>query len=210
MKIMLADLVKLCKIFNHIPPETPNRIDLVLEYAESIIEKTGKADKNFGEVTLDIPMDIEHFSLTKDVLICMSIYIATLNNALLLKENNSLPLILLPSQLRCCSKVLSIISTYAEIPIYTENGCCMGRSYHSKCRLCKTCHYHGFSIDKNFNELRFVEDESEYFVVNTSIGFSKKFMRYADNAVCIGGISFEKTAEMLSSNYLFDPPLNPD
>ena len=175
-------MVALCNIFKHIPPETPNRMDTIFEYAESMnVGRQDDRNANFTqEVTLDIPdaslePETTRFSLNKNVLLSMSQNFSILNEAKVKTQNDNYPLIFLPSKLRCCSKFLNILNVYAGIHVYTQNGVRQGRLYHAKCRVCKTSHYHGYSIDKSLNEVQFADhDNAEYIFFQFKYWLFKK------------------------------------
>ena len=96
--------------------------------------------------------------------------------------------------------------TYTSLKIYSKYGDLDARSYHAKCRVCKVLYYHGFHVDKVngihvFDKPSGVEDT---LIFNGGVGFSRDIMKTADNIICIGGVSFEKTAEILNETYSFN------
>ena len=105
---------------------------------------------------------------------------------------------------------MSIISEFSHSIIYSEHGVSEGRMFHGKCGVCNSCHYHGYKLSKNSNEIEFISNTSEYICFNTGIVFTKNFMEHANIIITIGGISFEKTSQILTKSYQLTPPLNPD
>ena len=210
MKIHLRDVKILCELFKSVSPETPRRIDTILEYAKQMgLGKNAEESQMVYFATSGANND-EKFTPQRETLIKLS------QNLSLLKEagdvnRKQVPVILLPTTLRCCHKYMTIITSYATLSVYTEHGCREGRSYHAKCRVCGTSVYHGYRINRLGNEISFDdENDIEFLIFNTSMAFSKKLMKIIDNSICIGAISFEKTAELLTANHDFTVPLNPD
>ena len=117
--------------------------------------------------------------------------------------------VLLPNNLFCCNKMLNIIHTYANIRVYTSYGIQEARSYHGKCRKCKRVYYHGLAIDKNTGIYTF-DDFEDTILFSTGVAFSKEVIQRADDMICIGNISFERTASILDANYGFTTNVNPD
>ena len=207
MKILLSDLNALCGLFKHVPPETPSRFETMHQLAVSI--GIGKNDCHPSKMITILLHNNEcvadeEFVLSKAMLLRMS------HNITLLKEFKQKVNVLLPTNLRCCSKVMAILSDYASTLIYSEHGVSEGRLYHGKCRVCKTIHYHGYKINKISGEIEFVDNSSKYLIFNTGIAFTRNFMEHANNIICIGGVSFEKTALIMTRSYNLEPCLNPD
>ena len=210
MKIHLRDVKILCELFKCISPETPRRIDTILEYAKQMGIGGNLQESQMVHVSINGESKDEKFTPERETLIKLS------QNISLLKEAGDVnitqvPVILLPTTLRCCHKYMTIITSYATLLVYCEDGCREGRSYHAKCRVCGTSIYHGYRMHRQANEISF-EDESntQFLIFNSSTAFSMKLMKIIDNTICIGGVSFEKTAELLTANHDFAVPLNPD
>lgn len=211
MKIHLRDVKILCELFKSIPPETPQRIDTILEYGKQMGLGSNVRESEMVYLATTGISNNEKFTPEREKLIQLS------QNLSFLKEAGDVnikqvPVILLPTTLRCCHKYMTVITSYATLLVYTEDGCREGRSYHAKCRVCGTSIYHGYRIHRQANEISFDDDGSEkqFLVFNSSTAFSKKLMKIIDNSICIGGISFERTAELLTANHDFTVPLNPD
>ena len=94
---------------------------------------------------------------------------------------------------------------YTQKKVYYERDRIMQNA------VCGLLHYHGFTLNKKTGKLGFNDVTNlETIIFNSGIGFSKKLLENVNNIICIGGVSFEKTADIISESHAFDPPINPD
>ena len=212
MKIPFDVLILLSDLHKIVPSATPYRLEVILDYAECIMSSLPPPARKSKDVILKLHdeegMVDEEMVLNLDTLRRLFQNIPVLEKARSGIEDRFYQL-LLPSKNRCCYKHLNILTAYASILVYTENGTVHSRSYHGVCGKCKKAHYHGYSLDKASGEVEF-DDESETLIFNSDTAFSKRFIDYADNMICIGGVSFERTASILNTTFNLKPPLNPD
>ena len=212
MKLSLDVLILLRDLYKIVPSTTPYRMEVILEYAECVISSfpppTGKSKYVIIKLHDEEGMVDEEMVLNLDTLRRLCQNIPVLEKATSGIEDRLYQL-LLPSKNRCCYKHLNIITTYASILVYTEHGTVHSRSYHSVCGKCKKAHYHGYTLDKASGEVKF-DSDSVTLIFNSDTAFSKKFIDYADNMICIAGVSFERTASVLNTTFKLNPPLNPD
>ena len=216
MLIDLETLIIICDLYKYVPPRTPNRINVILQFCKEILaaspptEEHGKSKYIIFKLHDEKEGDNTVFELNYENLLRLSQNVVTLQHAVS-GIQRSYHKILLPSKIVCCQKIHNIVNAFALIKVYTENGVLDARSYHAKCRVCKLLYYHGFSVDKIKEVHEFEEfDDGGTILFNGGVGFSYEIMKRANNIICIGGVSFEKTAEILDESYAFTTALNPD
>ena len=66
------------------------------------------------------------------------------------------PLILLPKENFCCGKLLHLQAYFATVTVHQLEDVITARSYHSKCKLCKTTYSYGFTVDKSGKDVLFI------------------------------------------------------
>ena len=134
-------------------------------------------------------------------------------NQLLYKVTNrdSSPIftkIVIPNDYLCCGKLIGIKSLFASVKVYDLEFVYDARSYHGKCKICKSTFYHGYR-ESPTGERIFNTEHSEIFIFNSGIAFSLALMKYIDSMVSVGSVSFEKVAGIYQS-VLPGNNINPD
>ena len=201
MIINVELLAILSELFKSIPYHTPNRITLIHEFA-NVIWNSIKDVCCKKCCVINVSNESDYNKCSEFVLSIENIMkihqdIPIINHAFDIDFDN----IILPQIYFCCSKILKIIPYYASLPLYTTRGLKKCRLYHSKCSVCKTNYYPGFSEDKNENKKKFSPiSELEILAFNSGVAFTKELMKQFDNMICIGALSFEKISDIYKSN----------
>ena len=150
MKIELELMLFLAELYKAVPMITPDRYRLIFEMASEVWEERKEVQNRMQTVVVDVHNENSfststHFQLTVESIVQFEQDIPQVRTLLPFYEK--LDKILLPSTYYCCGKNLKIISYYATVPLYTDDGLIKAKSFHSKCKKCKTTHYYGFSED---------------------------------------------------------------
>ena len=196
MKFTIQELVVIGEIMKSIPNRTPNRSELILEYARMIIQ-----EEQPNEKLIEVPIDcqIERFELTIDCLDVVKCFLPVLSEKVSRIDGADLcPIVLLPTTNLCCGKLVKILGRHAVMTIYDIDRVNILRSYHGKCSSCKTSYYHGYSVDDN-GERRF-QRNWEVLMFTSGMAFSKRFLKYMDSMICVGGTSFERATNVYNHN----------
>ena len=210
MKINFELLVVLCDLYKAVPVRTPKRLDIILQFANIITESGLSCTRN---VIIDLHDEEKMFqnspfNLTMHELARLEQNIPKLK--LMTQNRINAPLILLPSVHFCCDKILKINSSYADVKVYSNDGLYRARSYHSKCKKCGCTYYHGFQESKSIGSRTFFNVELEIFNFNSSAAYTIALMKMVDNMICIGGVSFEKAADIVFESGNLSERINPD
>ena len=212
MKIELELLLLLADLYDNVPMVTPNRAELLYELASDIWQKRLQEENRCKKVVaIDLHSESDFCTNTN--------YRLTINDIVRLEQDmpslrckmsfyGTLDKILLPSSYYCCGEKLKIIQHYASMLLYTDDGVIKARSYHSRCKKCKSNYYHGFSEDcegkRTFEDLK----DLDVLIFNSGVAFTKSLMNRFDKLICIGAMTFEKLAEYYQSLHSVD--INPD
>ena len=190
-----------------IPNRTPNRSELILEYARTIIKEEQPNQK-----IVDVPIDcqFERFQLTIDCLDVVKFFLPVLTERVSKYDGTDLcPTILLPTTHLCCGKWIKILGRHAVMTIYDIDRVNELRSYHGKCATCKTRYHHGYRVLGNGE--RHFNPSWEVLMFTSGMAFTKRFLKYMDSLICVGGTSFERAANVYNHNTEgMQAPLNDD
>lgn len=211
MKINFEVLLVLCDLFKTVPLKTPKRLELIYEMLKELIDFENLFCSR--EVIIDIPNEELHFQNSPFTLNIQNIAILEQSAPKLnyITQNRlHVPFILVPSTFMCCEKSLKIVSSYAEMKVYTQKGLKMARSYHSKCKTCNYVYYYSYEEDKVKGSRKFIDRNMDVLMFNSGIAFTYNVLKMVDNMICIGGISFEKAADIICATNGISDDLNPD
>ena len=214
MKIEVELLLLLSELYKSIPHRTPKRYELIHEFASEIWNQR-QLENDHCKMTVAI--DVHNNN--EDLFSTSTNFQLTINNIVRFEQDmpavrcklafyEKIEKILLPLTYHCCNHELKIIPYHASLPLYTNDGLMMSRSYHAKCRKCKSNYYHCFSEDKEGK--RVFEDikDIDVIIFNSGVAFTKNLVAYFDKMICIGAMTFEKLGEFYKS--LHSVEINPD
>ena len=68
-------------------------------------------------------------------------------------------------------------------------------SYHGKCNLCKTSHFHGYKENSDGSRT-FDLSYCQVLLFNSGMAFTFKFLKYMDSMITVGGLSFERATNV--------------
>ena len=211
MKIHFELALLLSELYRSISHRTPKRHETIYGFAEEIWSELKNEVKNPAMIVIDVNNNNEnHYSSN-------TMYHLSLESIVKYEQDipavisklriNTFDQILLPGRFYCCDQTLKVIPYYASVALYTLEGLKKCRSYHAKCKRCKTSFYHGFY---ECGCRRVFEDivNKEFLMFTTGIAFEKKLLVHFDNMVCIGAMTFEQLKDFYLS--LHSVKLNPD
>lgn len=213
MQIELELLLLLSELYGSIPLRTPDRYQVIYKFATDIWKQWQMECLCKKKVVIDVHGNNEdffspqtQFSLTmENVTFYEQDISASTSN---FNFDTKYEKVFLPSTYFCCSKTLRIVPYYASLMLYTNRGLRMCRSYHAKCKKCKSKYYYGFSENQNgersFEEMEYIDT----LIFTSGVAFSKDLLTYFDKLICIGAMTFEKLAELYKS--LHSVEINPD
>ena len=121
MKIDLETFLIICDLYKHIPPRTPNRLDVILHFGKEILTASVSNTQNVGyqkskpiiiKLHDEEDGDDTDFNLDLDNLARLSQNVVALEHAASGIER-AYHKMLLPSEIVCCEQNLNIVSTYA-------------------------------------------------------------------------------------------------
>uniref|UniRef100_A0A7M5XKB2 Uncharacterized protein n=1 Tax=Clytia hemisphaerica TaxID=252671 RepID=A0A7M5XKB2_9CNID len=98
-------------------------------------------------------------------------------------------------------------SYFASVTAYDINQVTIAKSYHSRCKKCKRTFSYGFIDEKS--GMRKLNVDRDYIMFNNVTAYSKRLMKYIDNMITIGAVSFEKLSEIVEGNWESNK-INPD
>ena len=139
MKFTLKELVVVGEVLKSVPARTPNRLDLILEYIQSVLSDVPQnADQKLIDVDW-IGCGMDRFQLTKECLDSIKCFVPQLNETISRYDGKTFtPIIALPSKIRCCGKSIKILGRHATMKLYDVNQLPELLSYHGRCQTCKT------------------------------------------------------------------------
>ena len=189
---------------------TPKRLQVIYELAKQIDEEVKQVKPTNYEIIVDIhdelPYENSNFVLNMDNISRLEQNIPGVETEFLSKKLR----VLLPSEYFCCGVILKLRHMYATLTLYTEDNVMKAHSYYAKCKKCKWVYYHGYKEDKETGTRIFNVDSNDTLIFNSGIAFTKTLLKRTNHIICIGGVSFEKTAEIYNASQNDDTRLNPD
>ena len=194
MRFDIEEVFILSNLSKQTPERTPNRLSVIKEFASdifSLIHDNSQKKRTSVVLKLHDESDIEktNFVLSEQNLSRVAQNLPDLDDELMGIAKKCR--ILIPTKIFCCHKVLNILTAYAAINIYSQNGVTVVKSYHAKCRVCNIHYYHGFCLDKQKGSIIFDEDlQSDWIIFNSGVGFSRKILEFANNMISLWWIVF--------------------
>jgi hypothetical protein len=199
MKIRLDWLEFLHTKLAETPLNAPKRFEHISEQVEAFQRQEN--DKVFEFVDIDID-DIPLFKATPSVIGHIASMIPRTN--IPHDEISKFGLkVITPVYHYCCEKPIRIDSRPAKVKIYGLNGIIHTLYYHGNCRVCKSKIYHSYSEDKN--GYRKFNNNSNYFVISTGIGFTVQLLQRYSLDISIGNTAFFKLAEIYNEEFNLHP-----
>ena len=192
MKLHYGLLNALNHVFENVPEATPHRFDHILSMIQPIMVFFDADLPAKDYVVIDV-----HDGFAQTPFVPTLEVIGRLSNYLPMGKidtNVEKALVLVPSQLICCKKSIRMDNRSAGLVLYTENGVVSVKNFHGKCVKCGAAYYHGYFEDKSKTRRSFVTEESEYVMVTSTTGFSKKLLDDITYQIFIGVVSFEAAA----------------
>ena len=174
MKISFKLFKSLVEFINKVPFRTPHRFALILEFAQQLWSKCS--------VENDI---VDVFDEENDVLFTPndSMVSKIIEHAHFYSKEElkivDYDVVLVPTSNYCCQKLIKIDGRhYSTVTLYTEDGVKFARSFRGYCK-CGKVYHHGFMEDKKA-EMRTYDEEWNYFMVSSVIGFARKVLAAGD------------------------------
>ena len=118
-------------------------------------------------------------------------------------EENWIPVdvVLMPNTHLCCGNSMKMDTRYTTvITLYCEIDIKTVRSYHGKCSKWGKTYYNSSVADLKDHSRKFNEDR-DFLVFSSDVGFSKKFLHNVDMQISIGVVSFEACAEIYNNTF---------
>ena len=197
MKFTLQELVVLGEVLKSVPGRTPNRLDTIVEFTSAILSDVGRINQNLIEVNVDC--EIERFVISRACIDAVKWHVPLINEIVYKYDGSSLcPTIVMPTNITCCGKNIKILGRHATMKLYDIDIVRELRSYHGKCAKCKKSYYHGYCEDENGR--RQFQPNWEVLMFTSGMAFSKRFMKYMDSMICVGGTSFERATNVYNHN----------
>ena len=184
--------MKLCKT----PLNTPRRFEHISNEIASF--QLQENNKSFEFVDIDIGIDVSTFIATPFLIAHMASMIprTILQYDAISKFGLS---VITPGENYCCDKPIRIDCRPANVKIYDVDGIRHTAYYHGNCRVCKSKIYHTYSEDKNGD--RQFNNDCDYFVISSGIGFTTKLLRRISLDISIGCTPFSKIADIYNAQF---------
>ena len=205
------DLLFILKsIYGSVPARTPKRLEIIFECVREQLVESWNID--IGQQIL-INLGDEYgqslFKADPSTIKRLDEYFkasAVIDFNLVLR--NKLDVILLPIHYFCCDKPIKLDARHAQITLYTDNGVRKGRSYHGKCKMgCGKTYYNGFIHDKETNMRWFDDNQGEFLIFTSGVGFSYSLLKSVKFQVFLGAVSFDTCATIYNNIHgLFSSP----
>ena len=181
-------------------------------FGEAVHAKT-VYENNYNKITNENEIDIPFFDDGNGIFL---LNIDTLANFAEYAKNYSCSkdkflnlIILLPKENFCCNKLIKLDCRYASAVLYCVSIVKTAKSYHGKCKSCHTTYYYSYSESKTDNTRKFIVDQDdEYLLFSSGVGYSKKFLYNIDMQISIGVVSFQASAEIYNNTVDSQYPLN--
>ena len=216
MKINLDYYIILCDLFESIPLRTPKRLEIIYGFAKDLIISK-EENKTTSNDNIEIIIDMHDESYFRDSPFSLNIdSIARIEQnkpkmkTFVSRQKHEFEKVFLPNLYYCCEKLITIRDNYAKISVYDVDGIYTARSYHGKCKVCKISYYYGFQEERHTGKRVFCQYECNVLLFNSATGFAKTLLILINNMICIGGISFEKAAQIYDNSISSSNTLNPD
>lgn len=177
-----------------IPWKTPNRFKMILDYAQEGYQHFANGYE------IDVPFFNDgngNFLLTMNCILKFAEYAKSFR----VSEDNHIiiDVVLLPSMYFCCGKSIKMDPRYASLILYCETEIKMAKSYRGKCSKCHEIYYYSFQSNPKDNYCKFIDEDRDYIVFSSRVGFSKTFLHNTDMQTSIGVVSFESCAEIYNN-----------
>ena len=197
MQISLRELIVISELFKSTPLRTPNRNNVILENAKSIL--SDRDEEVYPSVTLNINVDISMFQLTIHCIDAIQFFIPQIKETLCKERHYPLcQIYVLPINSWCCGKNAKIQSYGAEIILYDIDFISKVKSYHGKCGKCKANYYYGFK-ETGGNARTFDLTGCDFLMFTSGTAFSLRLLRFVDAQITVGKSSFEKLCSVYNT-----------
>lgn len=204
----------------HFPEGTPNRWELVCEFVRSSrtsescdgsvstpVVRIGKNAESAKKAKV-LPLNDRSNCKILHTLLSKS-YPSLLRRddvKILFKDSGKTsfkPIILLPTQTKCCGKNIKMDNRPSFPIVYSMSGTYVGALFHGECRDCKTKYFPNYKITNEGQRIYYdpMDEVNVYFQVTSKTVFEKELLRDMSNNIWVTGATFQSRAKVYNLNF---------